>query len=56
MIMNINYHTVTWDTETILMKDTGTLSSAESLIEIFFIQAQMNDKRSEINILQVIKF
>jgi hypothetical protein len=34
--MNFNYHTVSWDTDTIPMKDrdTCTLSSVEALIEI----------------------
>jgi hypothetical protein len=36
IIMNFNDHTVTWDTDTIPMKDrdTCTLSSVEALIEI----------------------
>jgi xylose isomerase len=36
MIMNFNDHTVTWDTDTIPMKDreTSTLSSLEILIEV----------------------
>jgi hypothetical protein len=36
MIMNFNDHTVTWDTDTIPMKDrdTCTLSSVEALIEV----------------------
>jgi hypothetical protein len=36
-IMNYNDHTVTWDTDTIPMKDrdTCTLSSVEALIEVF---------------------
>jgi hypothetical protein len=35
--MNFNDHTVTWDTETIPMKDrdTCTLSSVEALIEVY---------------------
>jgi hypothetical protein len=35
--MNFNYHTVTWDTDTILMKDrdTCTQSSVEALIEVY---------------------
>jgi hypothetical protein len=39
IIMIFNDHTVTWDTDTILMKDrnTCTLSSTEALIEILFI-------------------
>jgi hypothetical protein len=39
IIMNFNDHTVTWDTDTIPMKDrnTSTLSSVEALIEILFI-------------------
>jgi hypothetical protein len=37
IIMNFHDHTVTWDTDTIPMKDRGTLSSVEALIEILFI-------------------
>jgi hypothetical protein len=32
--MNFNDHTVTWDTDTIPMKDSGTLSTIEALIEL----------------------
>jgi hypothetical protein len=37
IIMNFNYHTITWDTDTIPMKDrdTCTLSSVEALIEVY---------------------
>jgi hypothetical protein len=37
IIMNFNDHTVTWDTNTIPMKDRGTctLSSVEALIEVY---------------------
>jgi hypothetical protein len=37
LIMNFNDHTVTWDTDTIPMKDrdTCTLSSVEALIEVY---------------------
>jgi hypothetical protein len=36
IIMNFNDHTVTWDTDTIPMKDRDTciLSSVEALIEV----------------------
>jgi hypothetical protein len=39
IIMNFNDHTVTWDADTIPMKDRDTcsLSSVEDLIEIMFI-------------------
>jgi hypothetical protein len=39
IIMNFNDHTVTWDTDTIPMKDrdSSRLSSVEALIEIVFI-------------------
>jgi hypothetical protein len=37
IIMNFNDHTVTCDTDTIPIKDRGTLSSVEALIEIMFI-------------------
>jgi hypothetical protein len=35
IIMNFNDRTVTWDTDTIPMKDRGTLSSVEALIEVY---------------------
>jgi hypothetical protein len=37
IIMNLNDHTVTWDTDTIPMKDRGTLSLLEALIEVCLI-------------------
>jgi hypothetical protein len=37
IIMNFNDHTVTWGTDTIPIKERGTLSSVEALIEILFI-------------------
>jgi hypothetical protein len=37
IIMTFNDHTVTWYTDTIPIKDRGTLSSVEALIEILFI-------------------
>jgi hypothetical protein len=39
IIMNFNDHTITWDTDTISMKDrdTCTLSSVEALIDMLFI-------------------
>jgi hypothetical protein len=53
IIMNFNDQTITWDTDTIPMKDRDacTLSSVEVLIDIMFIRAQMNHKRSAMNIL-----
>jgi hypothetical protein len=35
IIMNFNDHTVTWDTDTIPMKDRGTFSSVEALNEVY---------------------
>ena len=35
IILNFNDKTVTWDTETIPMKDRGTLTTQESLIEVY---------------------
>jgi hypothetical protein len=37
IIMNFNDHTVTWDTDTIPMKDRDTciLSSVEALVEVY---------------------
>jgi hypothetical protein len=39
IIMNFNDHTVTWDTDTVPIKDrdTYTLSSVETLIEVYMI-------------------
>jgi hypothetical protein len=39
IIMNFNDHTVTWDTDTIPMKDRDafTLSSVEAVIEVYMI-------------------
>jgi hypothetical protein len=53
IIMNFNDQTVTWDTDTIPMKDRDacTLSSVDVLIEFMLIWAQMNHKRSAMNIL-----
>jgi xylose isomerase len=58
IIMNFNDHTVTWDTDTIPMKnrDNSILSPVEALIEIMFTQVLMNHKRSEMNILELPKF
>jgi hypothetical protein len=38
IILNFNYKTVTWDTETILMKDRGTMNAQESLIEVYLTE------------------
>jgi hypothetical protein len=47
--MNFNNHTVTWDTDTIPMKDgdTGTLSSVEALIEVYMIENEPQTLRYE---------
>jgi hypothetical protein len=47
--MNFNDHTVTWDTDTIPMKDrdTCTLSSVEALIEVFMITNEPQTLRDE---------
>jgi hypothetical protein len=49
MIMNFNDHTVTWDTDTIPMKDrdTCTLSSVEALIEVYKSENQPQTLRDE---------
>jgi hypothetical protein len=47
MIMNFNDHTVTWDTDTIPMKDRGTLSSVEALIEVYMIANEPQTLRDE---------
>jgi hypothetical protein len=47
--MNFNDHTVTWDTDTIPMKDRdiGTLSSVEALIEIYMSANEAQTLRDE---------
>jgi hypothetical protein len=49
IITNFNDHTVTWDTDTIPMKDreTCTLSSVEALIEIFMSAYEPQTLRDE---------
>jgi hypothetical protein len=49
IIMKFNDHTVTWDTDTIPMKDrdTGTLSSVEALIEVYMIANEPQTLRDE---------
>jgi hypothetical protein len=49
IIMNFNDHTVTWDTDTIPMKDsdTSTLSSEEALIEIYMSTNEPQTLRDE---------
>jgi hypothetical protein len=47
--MNFNDHTVTWDTDTIPMKnrDTCTLSSVEALIEVYMGANEAQTLRDE---------
>jgi hypothetical protein len=49
IIMNFNDHTVTWDTDTISIKDrdTYTLSSVEALIEVYMIANEPQTLRDE---------
>jgi hypothetical protein len=49
IIMNFNEHTVTWDTDTIPMKDrdTSTLSSVEALIEVYMSANEPQTLRDE---------
>jgi hypothetical protein len=35
IILNFNDHTVTWDTDTIPMKDRGTLNTQGALLEVY---------------------
>jgi hypothetical protein len=35
IILNFNDHTVTWDTDTIPMKDRGTLNTQEAILEVY---------------------
>jgi hypothetical protein len=52
MIMNFNDQTVTWDTDTIPMKDRDicTLSSAETLIEVYLSTNDPQTLRDDMNI------
>jgi hypothetical protein len=47
--MNVNEHKVTWDTDTIPMKDrdTYTLSSVEALIEVYMSANEPQTLRDE---------
>jgi hypothetical protein len=49
IIMNFNDHTVTWDTDTIPMKDrdTHTLSSVETLIVVYMSENEPQTLRDE---------
>jgi hypothetical protein len=49
IIMNFNNHTVTWDTDTIPMKDRDacSLSSVEALIEVYMIVNKPQTLRDE---------
>jgi hypothetical protein len=47
IIMNFNDHTVNWDTDTIPMKDRGTLSSVEALIEVYISANEPQTLRDE---------
>jgi hypothetical protein len=44
---NFNDHTVTWDTDTIPMKDRGTLSSVEALIDVYMNANEPQTLRDE---------
>jgi hypothetical protein len=35
IILNFNDHTVTWDADTILMKDRGTLNTQDAILEVY---------------------
>jgi hypothetical protein len=37
-ILNFNDHTVTWDTDTIPMKDRGTLNTQDDILEVYWLQ------------------
>jgi hypothetical protein len=45
--MNFKDNTVTWDTDTIPIKDRGTLSSVEALIEFYMIANEPQTLRDE---------
>jgi hypothetical protein len=35
IILNFNDHTVTWDIDTIPMKDRGTLNTQDAIVEVY---------------------
>jgi hypothetical protein len=45
--MSFNDHTVTWDTDTIPIKDIGTLLSSEALIEVYMSANEPQKLRDE---------
>jgi hypothetical protein len=45
--MNFNDQTITWDTDNIPMKDRGTLSSDEALIEVYLTANETQTLRDE---------
>jgi hypothetical protein len=45
--MNLNNHTVTWDTDTIPMKDRGTISSLKALIVVHMSTNEPQTLRDE---------
>jgi hypothetical protein len=45
--MNFNDHTIIWDNDTIPMKDRGTLSSTEALIEVYMSANEPQTFRDE---------
>jgi hypothetical protein len=47
IIMSFNDHTVTWDTDTIPIKDIGTLLSSEALIEVYMSANEPQKLRDE---------
>jgi hypothetical protein len=48
IIMNFNDQTVTWDNDTIQIKDRGTLSSVDALIEnVYLVKNELQTLRGE---------
>jgi hypothetical protein len=47
IIMNFNDHTVIWDSDTFSIKDRGTLSSVEALIEVYMSANEPQTLRDE---------
>jgi hypothetical protein len=45
--MNFNDHTVNWDTNTIPIKDRGTLSSVEALVAVYMTTNEPQTLRDE---------
>jgi hypothetical protein len=49
IILNFNDKTVTWDTDTIRMKDGGTLNTQDSQVEVYLTANEPQTLKSELS-------